>query len=66
MCASCNLGLTTKCHDDRCDICGRAGFARWHHEHSGWITVMCKGHLDMWLDHADDEPVLEPARLEFL
>lgn len=50
----------------KCSICGRPLFARWHCKPSGNIVLLCRGHLDMWLDNADNEPALEPAKLEIL
>lgn len=47
-------------------MCKRPAFVRWFYYRSGWRGLLCRGHLDIWLDNADDEPELEPDRLEFL
>lgn len=41
-------------------------FARYTAMPSGNVVVICKETLDYWLDFADDDPDIEPARLEFL
>jgi hypothetical protein len=30
------------------------------------VSVLCEGHLDIWLDNADDYPNLEPLKVEWL
>jgi hypothetical protein len=40
-------------------------FALWA-KVGGNAVVLCRHHLDMWLDNADDDPDLEPDRLVFL
>lgn len=49
-----------------CNICHSRAFARWYYDRSGFVGGLCEGHLNIWLDNADDDPALEPSRLEFL
>lgn len=51
----------------KCGLCcERTAFARWRSGGGGWDGPVCKAHLDFWLDGADEDPALEPERLEFL
>jgi len=38
----------------------------WRIWHNGAALPLCRYHLNIWLDNADDEPELEPDCLEFL
>jgi hypothetical protein len=40
-------------------------FALWANV-GGNAVVLCRHHLDIWLDNADDDPGLEPDELVFL
>lgn len=40
-------------------------FARWANV-GGDVVILCRRHLDIWLDNADDDPSLEPDELVFL
>lgn len=40
-------------------------FAQYIHE-SGYSDFLCQKALDIWLDSADIDPGMEPARLVFL
>ncbi|MFJ1827374.1 hypothetical protein [Streptomyces sp. NPDC088178] len=45
--------------------CPNAPVARLTHHHGG-TTTLCQKDLDSWLDNADDDPSMEPARLHLL
>ena len=49
-----------------CMMCGRLAIARWYYDRSAFMGLLCEGHLNIWLDNADDEPAIEPTRLEFI
>ena len=40
-------------------------FALWGFP-DGVAVFLCRPHLDMWLDNADDDPSMEPAKLKFV
>lgn len=40
-------------------------FAFWAFR-DGVRVGLCRRHLDMWLDNADDDPSMEPASLTFI
>ena len=48
-----------------CWICGKPGVALWYYDQTGFRKWLCKRDLDVWLDNADNNPALEPTRLEF-
>ena len=52
--------------DKACGMCAAPTFARWYYDRSGFVGELCEGHLNIWLDNADNEPWLEPTRLEFV
>lgn len=40
--------------------------AVWKVRATGFAGPLCRTHLNIWLDTADNEPELEPDELEFL
>lgn len=41
-------------------------FAIWFYNDTGFKEMLCKEHLDTWLDNADDDDGLEPSNVIFL
>lgn len=48
-----------------CRLCVRTAFGAWLHTPSLRVSVLCQGHLNIWLDNADDSG-REPAALLLL
>lgn len=49
-----------------CWVCPNRGFVIWFYDQTGFLCVLCKNHLDIWLDNADDDEGLEPSNVIFL
>jgi hypothetical protein len=60
----CQIGDGITYNGQRQD-CPSRPVARITHHHGG-TTTLCQGHLDGWLDSADEDPSIEPAGLFLL
>lgn len=57
---------TWRCHRTYANCSKPFEYARYHYDFNNFTAVLCQKHLNTWLDNADDDPNLEPTRLEFI